>query len=375
MRIEVSDVTHRGELSEFRDEWRALASESERTDLFQTYEWMVSWLEAFWTEGPIRCIFAHGDGKLVGALPLVWDESGFLRCRQSLTPPANAHSSGFDLLSVGDRTEVLAGIVDHMRPRMPVRLALGGVPADSPTIPAIRTLERDGHIRMISRGRSRVLFVRLQGTWREYLDALDTRTRHKLRRNERRLTEDADARFETVTRESELGRAMDDILQIERHSWKERAGSSIALEPGAEVFYRSFLGRAFRQGWGRIHLLHIFGKPAAHVLGVVYRKKYYPLKTSFDAEFSTMSPGSVLVGHAVRDAFEQGYDTFEFLGANEYFKSKLGNDSRERVDLCLFGGNAHRCMACFWSETIARPFVRTRLPFLAGLKNKLRTDS
>lgn len=373
MTLELEWVTDRDRLSAVRDEWQALADAAPRPNLFQTYEWVVSWIDAFWAGRPIHFAFVREEGTLRAVVPLVWDEGGDIRCPRSLAVTANAHSSGFDILSDADPAEVLGLIADAVAPEAPPRMVLRGLHVDSAVIDATRSRGDNGALHTVARPSLRAPFVDLRGSWEDYLASRDQRTRHKIRRNERRVL-DAEGRFETVTDEADLPRALDAVATIERGSWKEAAGQSITAEDGAETLYRRLMERAYRRGWGRIHLLYIRGEPVAHVLGVVYRNRYYPFKTSFHAQHAGRSPGSVLVMYAIRDAFAEGYDTFEFLGMDEYFKRKLANGCREQVDLCVFAGALPRCLACAWREGVAKPFVRSRMPWLIDLKRRLRSS-
>ena len=46
--LRVEEVSDRGQLSRYRPIWDALVAKSADASIFNTYEWVTSWLDSFW---------------------------------------------------------------------------------------------------------------------------------------------------------------------------------------------------------------------------------------------------------------------------------------------------------------------------------------
>ena len=69
--LRVDEVTRADQLARYRDAWLDLDARAPETDLFNTYDWLTSWLETFWTGKPIAFQFVWRGDKLAGLVPLL----------------------------------------------------------------------------------------------------------------------------------------------------------------------------------------------------------------------------------------------------------------------------------------------------------------
>ena len=44
--------------------------------MFDSYEWVTTWLESFWKDRPIAFLFVRDGRSLAGVLPLLSDSDG-----------------------------------------------------------------------------------------------------------------------------------------------------------------------------------------------------------------------------------------------------------------------------------------------------------
>ncbi|MFW5740984.1 MAG: GNAT family N-acetyltransferase [Myxococcota bacterium] len=111
----------------------------------------------------------------------------------------------------------------------------------------------------------------------------------------------------------------------------------------------------------RLHLLYLNGKPAAHVIGIRHRDAFYALKTSYDLGFRHLSPGLVMLDHALRSACEEGCTSFELLGMESRWKHELANAMRTYESVCFFPPGHLGCRWCNLRETHRKPFAKQQL--------------
>lgn len=189
----------------------------------------------------------------------------------------------------------------------------------------------------------------------------------------RKIERDWEAKWTIVREPDACEEALAEVWKIETQSWKQLAGTSLAAEKSAVALYESFVPRFATAGWLRMYLLHLDGKPAAHILGAQFNNEYFALKTSYDSTFKAASPGQAIFFYALRDAFERKLRVFDFLGNDSRWKNELANAERRHVSVC-----AHSKLDayCAWHrvyETSLKPFARDNAPKLVALGKRFAT--
>lgn len=364
--LTVQDVRSLPDLRQHEGEWNALL-QATAGSFFSSPEWVTSWLEAFWSERPLRFMLARQDGKLVGLAPFVEDGSGDLGCRKSLSFPVNSQSHvGEVLVGGGDGPAVVRALLVHLEPGNPdFRVNLRHLDASSFLAKALPEVAGPLGIASHVHERSEWAFARLGSSWPEYLQGLDPHVRNELRRKRRKIERAGAMEIRCSSGPEDCRAAFDDILQIESRSWKDDNRTSLVAESGAAGFYRALALRCAARGQARIYVLSLDGKPVAHLFGVEWGRTHLALKTSYDQDYRALSPGWVLIVHAMEDSLRRGLQVFDFLGQADPWKLKLATDTGTHVDLCLFSRRNLACQACRFGEEQLKPLVRRRFPATA----------
>lgn len=102
----------------------------------------------------------------------------------------------------------------------------------------------------------------------------------------------------------------------------------------------------------------------AYFYGVAFRNQLYGLKTSYDLAHAKLSPGVVVVLHALRAAFEDGVSVIDFLGFDSRWKVEAATGAREHLHACVFTATQLGCHACRLGRGQIKPFLETRAPSL-----------
>ncbi|MHB8878265.1 MAG: GNAT family N-acetyltransferase [Myxococcaceae bacterium] len=370
--LEIEEIQEAGKLGAYRQQWRELIERSPTSDIFQTWEWLYSWLECFWAGRPIRFLFIRDQGQLVGLAPLLDDAAGTLGCRNSLALPLNAHVRRQDLVQAADPRELLEAVIGHLsRSDGRFRLVLQRARASSPTGAAL-----EGVARPFGMNAARVEtlpspIIRIDSDWPTFLASRSSHTRSELKRKARRLERDHAPAWSIVSSPEECERGMDDVLHIEERSWKENAGTSFGTVDGLDRFYRSVARRFAEAGWLKIYLLHLDSKPVAHVFGAEFKQEYFALKTSYDAAYRDLSPGVVIIQNALRDAFARKLRAFDLLGEDARWKHELANDSRPHEKCCLYPRLDPYCACCAMHTQHLKPFLRESAPGLFAVARQV----
>ncbi len=136
-----------------------------------------------------------------------------------------------------------------------------------------------------------------------------------------------------VLRTGSAERDLDQVLHLEGSGWKRRAGTAVMSNPRTEAFYRDFAGAAEAQGWLRLYLLELDGRPIAADYGCAFGGTGFLLKTGFDERYARLSPGLVLRGEVLRTSIEEGLPLLRLLGRARRLQAALGGDLRPRVTI------------------------------------------
>lgn len=365
--IRVDEVRDAAELAAHEAEWNGLLERSPAAELFQTPEWLTSWLASFWAGRPLAFLFVRTGGRLTALAPFLRDGDGSLRCPGSLALPTDEMSWRGALVHEGPAADAVGAVLDSLNGR-PFRLVLGRMAGDAPTNQALRDALDARHLWGVWREDLATPYIRLPRSVDAYLGSRSRHVRHEYRRKAKRLEAVGAVTVDVATGPDELAAALDAVALIERCSWKDRAGTSFLSRPGAGRFYRTLFERAAARGWGRIYVMRLNGVPIAYVLGMVYRNRYHAFNCSFDAGFGGYSPGAVLMLRVIEDAIGRGYEELDFLGSEYRWKRELCTDVRPHVSACVFSRIASRCGVCWAMDQHLKPYARAHLPALVWVK-------
>lgn len=286
------------------ESWRTLAAEAGALPT-QDPAWSLAAIEALPGEPAFVMI---GEDGCDGIAPLV------RRGRTLELAGARELSEPSDLLARSP--EALSELVERLvRKHEP--LLLKRVPADSPTIAALRiaggartwvqAAETAGHPT-----------IALDERWQDPGGGLSSSRRSALRRSRRKAEGFGEIEIELLApAPEEVGELLDEALDIEVRSWKGNGGTAVAQVPEMERFFRCYTVELARRGALRIDLLRIGGRGVAMQIGARWRDAHWLFKIGYDAAYSPASPGQLLLAESVAAAAGDGLARYELLGTRD----------------------------------------------------------
>ena len=142
-------------------------------------------------------------------------------------------------------------------------------------------------------------YIQLGCSFDEYFHkCMSSRSRHTLRRKERRLFRNADVRVDYYPGKQITDETIGRIARVQEESWMKRRGVAVLGQP----FYRKFLLTMVQTGLGCLWLMTIDGDDAAFQYAFVAHRKLYFRWTAFKLKYESLSPGQSLMMHIIRDA-------------------------------------------------------------------------
>jgi len=297
-------------LSGLADEWNRLASRF-KTPLLR-HEWFTSCAEAFCPPGKLSIMVGREEGEIVVIAPLVSNPSFGVRRLEILGTAVLGELSGFLYKDDRSLADLMNVILASRRP-----LLFRGLLSDSPEI---RCLKEVRHSRL-SYGESAEFaspWVPVSTSWEKFYPTISSSWRSTLRRAQRRAEEIGPVQYEFVTPTPEtLGQYLPEMFRVESAGWKSRTGTALQASAVLSRFFHGYATSAARLGMLQFAFLRIGGKPVAAQFLIVYGGRLWVLKVGYDEAYSRCSPGILLMHRVVQYAFEQSFEAFEFLGANE----------------------------------------------------------
>lgn len=315
MRVELVDRIEL--LDPFLDPWRELAVAS--ANPFVTPEWFLATL---------------GNSKpLVG---LVHDDQGALKGVLALV---ESRWRGLPVLSFGGapRGDFFHPVATpDFQPRV-AELVIEALARDgrSPRILFNRATEdpqwfpRAGSVQVIVTHRAGLPDIDLRGgDWDSYFASLSRNVRQRIGRMERKLAREHGMRVRSTT---DAGQVDDDMATFFglHDARRSLLGGSSLESVAARVGLHNFCAAALKQGWLRLRFLECEGEPVAAFLGWSIGGRYCFYQSGFDPAWSNRSVGLLSLALAVRDAFEEGAETFDLMLGEEAYKLRLATGGRE----------------------------------------------
>src|SRR5205085_8553986 len=114
------------------------------------------------------------------------------------------------------------------------------------------------------------------------------------------------------------------FLVLHRARWNARGETGVLGDKAIQEFHRDAAWSLLCRGMLRLYGLRIDGHLAAALYGFADHRRAYYYLSGFDPLYARMSPGFLIVGHAIQHAFTEGLREFDFLRGREPYKYDWG---------------------------------------------------
>jgi CelD/BcsL family acetyltransferase involved in cellulose biosynthesis len=304
------------EMRDLLPEWSALWRRAPEATPFQSPVWLMAWWKHFGTGAPRVLTARTGDG-LAGVLPLYGLREP--SCRK-LLPIGIGLSDYIDALvdpvaaEAGDA--LLATIAD-----IP-----GWQECHLPDLP-------EGGVLHGARGPVGLAEERRESAPCPVLAlpdgeaALDTVVPRKTLRDLRQAASRAEAaggvRIDTADAAT-LPSMLDDLFRLHERRWRSRGEPGVLADPAVQAFHRDAARALAVEGMLRLYRMRIGERVAAVYYGFARGGRSYAYLGGFDPEMPRLSPGVLILLHAICTAIAEGCAEFDFLRGGESYKYAWG---------------------------------------------------
>lgn len=164
--------------------------------------------------------------------------------------------------------------------------------------------------------------------WAAYLDSRQGKLRSTLKRKGRKFAA-AGGTLEIVSTSNQLEQAIDDFNLVYSRSWKKP-------EPYAR-FIPGLVRWLVAQGWLRLGIARLDGKPVAAEIWIVAHGKANIFKLAHDKDYSAFAPGTLLTAHLMRHAIDiDRVGEVDYLIGDDPYKQSWMDRRRERWGIVAY---------------------------------------
>jgi len=179
-------------------------------------------------------------------------------------------------------------------------------------------------------------FMPLNMKWEELLASKPKKFRYKVRKRADFLESSGSLRMKLFHKPDDCDFLLNAMKIVEGHSWKNKAGISIFQRDHESKYYKFLLPFLASRKALFANVLFHEEKPIAYNLCCIWNGWVGQQKTSFDTEYSEMSPGSIVIDHAIRHAIDLEAKEFDFLGDADRHKLAWSKLARPHTDYFLY---------------------------------------
>lgn len=312
------------------DEWDALVARSMTDTPFQTLAYQRAWWRHLCPSDLHTITVRDAQRNLVGiaAFYLVDEVVYFNGCVEE--------TDYLDLIAPAAEAEtVWQAVLDGMqRDEFPEWRALDlcNVPASSPTRTVLPQLAASHGLTFSTHVHEVCPVIKLPRTFDAYLDSLDKKQRHELRRKLRRA-DGAEVIIHRVDHQTDLAAEVNDFLDLlqkstpEKHAW---------LNEERRAVFHEVATAARRSDTLQLLFLIVEDQKAAALFNFAYRDRIWVYNSGLDPDnFAWLSAGVVLTARAIEQAIDSGFAIFDFLRGDEAYKYRFGAEDTHIYRLLL----------------------------------------
>ncbi len=308
-------ITTEEKLASIAPEWLELWRQVPDATPFQSPMWLLPWWRHFGSDD-LRVIAVRESGRLIALVPLyvVRDED------ESLGLLIGTGNS--DYLDILGKTAGIADALENIDCQLWDLQQLR--PSSSLLQMALPDRWSDN---VVEQDPSLVLSIDRAGTELENL--ISTHFRKKLRYYRRTLARSNSLAFEDVN-SANIDVFIDALFDLHAAQWGRRGMPGMLADDVVQRFHREVAPAMLDARALRMYAMRLGDRIVGVFYGFAHQDAVYYYLSGYDPELEKLSPGTVIVAHAIEEAVRNGATTFDFLRGAEEYKYAWG--AKDRVN-------------------------------------------
>jgi len=280
--------------------------------------WLETWWREFGSDEELCLLAIREEEEILGLAPL------FLKGARAhfIGSPDLCDCSDF-IVSPGREIDFFNLLLDELKEKGTKDLELNSLRPDSTTLIHLPGLARERGWRCSCEPENTSLELDLPSSWEAYLEMLNQKQRHEVRRKLRRIEETGKPKFRVVENPEAFSGGMAIFLKMFRESREDKAAFMSAHR---ESFFCSVVEAMARVNLIKFGILELSGIPIAAILFFDYNNVVYLYNSGYDLHYRSLSVGLVSKILCIKDSIERNKAKFDFLKGDEIYKHRLGGN-------------------------------------------------
>lgn len=309
------------------DIWNGLLPGSVTDAPFLRHEYLATWWQTLgggeWTDVKLALVSAAENGQLIGIAPL------FLKDTSLMLLGSVEISDYLDLIVHPEHLQpFVSGLFDWLTTHYPEpwsQLNWVNLPQGSPTLAALQAESAKRGWSCADEIYQPTPTILLPGDFDAYLESIDKKQRHEVRRKMRRAEDSGrGVRWYIVEDPASLDAELDAFITLMAHD-PEKA---TFLTPAMRQQLKTSAQVAFQGGYLQLVFLEVDGEKACAYLNFDYANRIWVYNSGLDRKFMDISPGWVLLGYMLQWANTHKRTEFDFMRGDEEYKYRFGAINR-----------------------------------------------
>lgn len=365
--VVVSDFA---EAERLRPQWEALLDRSNRKEITQSPDWLLTWWRVYGgLQGRrLRLGLFHQDGRLIGLAPLLrrwhWYGGGlpFRRLELLASGEPDEHGIFSNHLAILAETGFEEAVADRLASAV-VGGAFGSwdevvlpmMSGDTPLPDLLADAFRTAGASVEKTETAFAPYTPLPASWEAYLQGLSKHKRRTVQRSLKALEawSDGTLRLERATTSEDLEKGKAILVRLHQTRWAGDGQAGVFRSPLFVQFHDLLMRRLLERGELELLWLCARDEPIAAVYGMIWGGKVSIYQTGRRLDVpESLRPGFALMALAIRRAIEAGLQEFDLLAEDMRYKRQLAPMARPLVRLRA----VRRC----WVESIRRGMLLCR---------------
>jgi CelD/BcsL family acetyltransferase involved in cellulose biosynthesis len=316
----IEALTSIEQLQAIEDLWTDLWRRDPAATPFQSPMWVLPWFRHFGS-GEVLAIAARENDRLEALAPMfiLRDEDDPSESLGMLIGTGN--TDYLDVLATN--TAFVTPILERIAEADCAMWDLQQLRETSPLLTAPAPSNCDDEVE----DHDACLVLSIDGAGEDLQNIASTHFRKKLRYYRRLLEREGPVRLETPTRET-LDEFMSALFALHAARWKLKGLPGMLAADVDQSFHREVARCMLDAGALRMYALRMNDSLLAVFYGFGHHDTVYYYLSGYDPSLDKMSPGTVIVAHAIEQAVRNGAKTFDFLRGAEDYKYAWGAKDR-----------------------------------------------
>lgn len=371
----VRRVTTLEALHELAPVWDEFVEKSNPPNIFQTFDWLLAWWEAYGSDHSLYVLAVESDGQPTGFAPLMLTEWRGARGQRKVIQFIGTPQADYGDFVGPDKKLVIETVLDYLRDHR----------GDWTEVDLIEIPERSGSVEVLQElldARSTPHLTRIseycysfvyEGDNSERAN-FDPRKSKRLRRSLNWYTRRGNLELTEIRDGDALEKIMSGFFHTHIVRWRDTFRPSMFLERQHRRFYRALARRLAPLGRISFFVLSFDGHPIAYEFNFLYCNRSAHYTIAHDKFHHHRSVGRI-INHQIRDRYvKDGLEELDFSrGAHEY-KDSLSNRSYANYQVRLFSSRRAYTFARWYQKLKAGSIVRALMASKQFSLKKQRFD-